>query len=160
MTHAYIDATGALQQLSLKPMPVVPPTWRRVTYQRPGVDADLFEVTAIWPVAEGDEEVRWTITPRAEKAAIEFMRLRVRFEHLLEQRLSDWVRERGYDSITSACTYVGDPVFGAEGEAARAARSATYAAGYAILAAVMSGERAVPESMADIEADLPVLTWS
>lgn len=160
MTHAYIDQAGALQLMSVKPLPVVPPTWRRVSYQRPGVDTDLFEVTAIWPVAEGDDEVRWTITPRAEKAAIEFMRLRIRFEQQLEQRLNDWVRERGYDSITSACTYENDPVFGAEGQAALAGRSATYAAGYAILAEVMSGERPVPESMADIEADLPALTWS
>lgn len=79
----------------------------------------------------------------------------------IQQRLDGFARTRNYDGILSACTYATDPdpKFSAEGQACVNLRSATWAAAYKVLADVQSGKRAMPASLADIEADLPVLKW-
>jgi hypothetical protein len=77
------------------------------------------------------------------------------------QRLDNFARTRGYDNILSACTYAtsANPEFATEGRYCVKARNDTWVAVYAILDAVLAGERPAPESIADIEADLPVLAW-
>jgi len=78
-----------------------------------------------------------------------------------QQRLDAFAQTRNYDGILSACTYADDPVqkFAAEGQYCVAARGATWAKLYEILGEVESGSRPVPSSYADIENELPVLTW-
>lgn len=79
----------------------------------------------------------------------------------IQQRLDAFARQRSYDGILSACTYVmsGLAKFKAEAQACVNLRDATWSAAYAILAEVQAGTRPMPTSIADIEADLPALTW-
>ena len=79
----------------------------------------------------------------------------------IQQRLDDFARTRNYDSILSACTYATStvPKFKTAGQACVNLRDATWAATYDILAEVEAGDRAMPQSLDDIEADLPALVW-
>lgn len=83
------------------------------------------------------------------------------FTAAIQQRLDDFARTRNYDSILSACTYATStvPKFKAEGQACVNLRDATWAAAYTILADVQAGDRPMPASIADIEADLPAAVW-
>lgn len=80
----------------------------------------------------------------------------------VQKRLDDFAKTRNYDGILSACTYATDPnpTFAAEGQYCVTVRSQTWATLYTIMAEVESGVRPMPSKFADIEADLPVLTWS
>ena len=79
-----------------------------------------------------------------------------------QQRLDAFARVRGYDGILSLCTYATDPdpVYSAEGQAGVVARSATWAALRAIRDAVLAGQRPMPGTWAEVEAELPALVWS
>ena len=61
----------------------------------------------------------------------------------------------------SACSYATStvPKFQAEGQYCVQARDATWAALYAILAQVETGERPLPAGYAELEAELPILAW-
>ncbi len=87
--------------------------------------------------------------------------IRANFVKDIQKRLDDFARTRNYDGILSACTYATDPnpKFAAEGQYCVNKRSETWAAGYAILEQVQLGQRPMPTSIADIEADLPALAW-
>lgn len=78
-----------------------------------------------------------------------------------QQRLDDFAKTRGYDGILSACTYATSPTpkFAAEGQYCVAQRDATWAKLYEMLAEVEAGTRPMPTGYADIEAELPALTW-
>jgi len=78
----------------------------------------------------------------------------------IQNRLDEFARSRGYDSILSACTYATstNQSFAAEGQRCVELRDATWAAAYQILADVQSGLRPLP----DVETllnELPDLTW-
>jgi hypothetical protein len=92
--------------------------------------------------------------PSPEESEAEFTRQ-------IQQRLDAFAQTRGYDNILSACTYASSliPGFAAEGRYCAGARDATWAAAWAILNAVEAGNRPMPGSIADIEADLPALQW-
>ena len=79
----------------------------------------------------------------------------------IQKRLDDFARTRNYDGILSACTYATStvPKFAAEGQYCVQARDATWAAGYALMEEVLTNQRPVPSSIADIESDLPSLAW-
>ena len=79
----------------------------------------------------------------------------------VQQRLDDFAKTRNYDNIVSACTYAtsSDPVFAAEGQKAVDLRTATWRKLYQILDEVKAGTRPAPTGFADIEADLPILSW-
>jgi len=87
--------------------------------------------------------------------------LEAQFTFSIQQRLDVFARQRNYDGILSACTYATSTVakFKAEGQACVNLRDATWAAAYDILAKVSSGQRPMPTSIADIEADLPAAVW-
>lgn len=87
--------------------------------------------------------------------------LEAQFTAVIQQRLDDFARQRNYDGILSACTYATSTVakFKAEGQACVNLRDATWSAAYDILAQVQAGTRPMPQSIADIEADLPPLVW-
>jgi hypothetical protein len=87
--------------------------------------------------------------------------VQARFVGLIQQRLDAFAQTRAYDGILSACTYVTSsvPRFAADAAYCVVARDTTWSAGYAILADVQAGVRPVPQSMDDIESELPVLAW-
>lgn len=76
-------------------------------------------------------------------------------------RLDQFARTKNYDGILSACTYATDPslTFSAEGQRCVDLRSNTWSTLYTILAEVQAGTRPIPSGYADIEPDLPSLTW-
>lgn len=78
-----------------------------------------------------------------------------------QERLDAFARTRNYDGILSACTYASDPdpVFAAEGQWCIAKRGATWATLYSILTEGQAGTRPIPTGFADIEAELPDLSW-
>lgn len=76
----------------------------------------------------------------------------------IRHHLDEIARARGYDSILSAASYDGDPVYGAEGAAAKAWRSAVWAYAYTELAKVQAGQRTQP-SVAELIAELPAMEW-
>lgn len=84
-----------------------------------------------------------------------------KFTDAIQKRLDDFAKTRNYDGILSACTYHNStiPQFQAEGLYCIAARDNTWAAAYTILNDVLAGNRAVPQSIADFENDLPALIW-
>jgi hypothetical protein len=79
----------------------------------------------------------------------------------IQARLDAFAASRGYDDMLSACTYATSSTdrFRVEGQYCVDARDATWTTAYAILAEVLAGERPIPASIADIEADLPALEW-
>lgn len=97
----------------------------------------------------------------AKDAAEKAQRLQESVTQSTQQRLDDFAKTRNYDGILSACTYATSTVvqFKAEGQYCVEARDATWGKLYEILAEVQAGTRPVPAGYADIEADLPVLSW-
>ena len=83
------------------------------------------------------------------------------FTAAIQAHLDAFARTRNYDGILSATTYATSsvPKFLAEGQYAVEARDSTWATAYEILGAVLSGMRPMPESIDDVLADLPTLTW-
>jgi hypothetical protein len=83
------------------------------------------------------------------------------FTDLIQKRLDDFAKTRNYDGILSACTYATSAVakFKSEGQYCVDARDSTWSAAYTILDEVQYGTRQMPVTIADIEADLPILAW-
>jgi len=78
----------------------------------------------------------------------------------IQSMLDDKAKERGYDSILSLCTYATSPTakFSDEGQAGVSWRDEVWAKGYAILADVESGSRAIP-TVDELLAELPNFVW-
>ena len=78
-----------------------------------------------------------------------------------QARLDDFARTRNYDGILSACTYASSAItkFQTEGQYCVNARDNTWATLYTIMGEVEAGTRPMPQSFADVEADLPALAW-
>ena len=78
----------------------------------------------------------------------------------IQSTLDKKAQERGYDSILSLCTYAtsAKPKFKAEGQAGVEWRDEVWAKGYAILADVESGSRAIP-TVDELLAELPNFVW-
>lgn len=93
--------------------------------------------------------------------ALTQQQIAAQFTASIQRRLDDFARQRNYDGILSACTYATSTVakFKSEGQACVNLRDATWAAAYDILAKVQAGQRPMPTSIADIEADLPAAVW-
>lgn len=79
----------------------------------------------------------------------------------VQSRLDAFAQTKFYDGILSACTYATSsvPKFMVEGQYAVTARDATWSAANSILEAVLAGTRPVPSGYAEIEPELPMLTW-
>lgn len=80
----------------------------------------------------------------------------------VQQRLDSFARERGYDSILSACTYATSsiPQFVQDSKTCTDARDNTWAVLYDLLEQVKQGFADMPQSYADVEPLLPTLTWN
>ena len=78
----------------------------------------------------------------------------------IQSMLDETARERGYDSILSLCTYATSPTakFSDEGQAGVSWRDEVWAKGYAILADVESGSRAIPTE-SELLSELPSFVW-
>lgn len=83
-----------------------------------------------------------------------------KFTGAIQVRLDAFAETRNYDGILSACTYATStvPKFAAEGQYCVQARDLTWAAAYAILAAVQGGTRLMP-TVAEVLAEMPTLAW-
>ena len=79
----------------------------------------------------------------------------------VQNRLDTFAATRNYAGILSACTYATStvPRFASEGQYCVQARDATWARCYEMLDEVIAGTRPMPTGFADIEPELPVLTW-
>lgn len=86
--------------------------------------------------------------------------LQRQFTDSIQAHLDGFARTRNYDNIMSAATYATStvPKFAAEGQYAVEARDATWAKGYEILDAVISGQRPMP-TIEEVIAELPALAW-
>ena len=86
--------------------------------------------------------------------------LQRQFVDAIQARLDAFAQTRNYDGILSAATYATStvPTFQTEGQYAVQARDVTWAKGYEILGAVMSGQRPMP-TLAEVIAELPELEW-
>ena len=79
----------------------------------------------------------------------------------VQARLDSFAQTKFYDGILSACTYATSavPKFALEGQYAVTARDTTWATATSILETVIAGTRPVPSGYAEIEPELPVLSW-
>lgn len=107
-----------------------------------------------------EEDAEWDAMEAAE-ATKAGERLMQSIVDATQKRLDDFARTRNYDSILSLCTYATSavPKFQTEGQCGVTARDATWAKLYAMLSEVEAGTRPVPTGFADIEPELPALTW-
>ena len=109
--------------------------------------------------AKYDPSIGFTNSPEQVEAMQQQMIVAI--TTAIQARLDEFARQRNYDNILSACTYATSALtkFKAEGQACVNLRDATWAAAYDILGKVKAGQRPIPASLVDIEADLPVLEW-
>ena len=82
------------------------------------------------------------------------------FTAAIQGHLDSFAQTRNYDGILSATTYAAStvPKFQAEGQYAVKARDLTWAKGYEIMGAVLSGQRPLP-ALTEVLAELPSLAW-
>ena len=82
------------------------------------------------------------------------------FTAAIQAHLDAFARTRNYDGIMSAATYATStvPKFRTEGQYAVEARDLTWAKGYEIMDAVLSGARPMP-TLDEVIAELPALAW-
>lgn len=114
---------------------------------------------------KGHYEQTWTIVDldpvvvQANKTA-KLEQLKTSIVSTVQSNLDAFAKEKGYDNILSACSYATstNDAFKTEGLRAVLLRDSSWATLYSILADVETGKRIVT-SFADIETDLPVLTW-
>lgn len=79
----------------------------------------------------------------------------------VQSRLDSFAKTRNYDSILSACTYATSTIqqFANEGQLCVNLRDATWGKLYQIMQEVEDGVRPMPTGFADIEGELPELSW-
>jgi len=82
-------------------------------------------------------------------------------ERRAQAALDAFAATRGYAGILSACTYATSniPKFAAEAQTCVNLRDATWSACYQIMAAVKSGDRAMP-TVDEVISELPQLEWA
>ena len=123
------------------------------TYISPKGNPEIWEEKPDGYFTPEEWEAREPEPPAIEKLLAEFTAT-------IQAHLDAFAQTRGYDSIHTAATYVGDknPAFAAEGRYAHEARSDTWSKCYEILGAVTAGLRALP-SLEEVLAELPELEW-
>lgn len=169
LTEDALLSLGVLP-LSVAPPPEFNPVTHQLTETPPvlvdGVWQKGWQVTSLFEEYTDAEGVLHTVEQQeaaalmlaAQQAALEVQQAIV---EATQKRLDDFAKTRNYDGILSGCTYATSaiPKFQTEGQYCVGARDATWAALYQILADVQAGTRTMPTGYADIEPDLPVLTW-
>ena len=86
--------------------------------------------------------------------------MKAEFTTAIDTYMNTFAMTRGYDTMASAATYYDDEdsIFNAEGTYAKRMRSQIYRVSYAILNAVLSGQRPMP-TIEEVMAELPKLEW-
>jgi hypothetical protein len=134
-----------------------------VSTERPTYDPITQGLRELTPVlTNGIWTQSWQVYAlSAEEVAQNLQGLKDQIASETQQHLDTFARTRNYDGMLSLCTYATstNPTFAAEGQYGVEARDATWAALYTMLAEVEAGTRPVPSGFADIEPELPVLTW-
>lgn len=76
-------------------------------------------------------------------------------------QLDNFAKERGYDSILSACSYATSlvPTYAVEGQHCVGIRDTTWDEVATYLENIVSGSEPMPSSYADVTARLPALVW-
>ena len=130
---------------------------------QPSFDAATQRVVEGTPVQDGDVwNQTWQVAPLTpEEIEANLQVLQAGIVRQTQQRLDAFAQDRNYDGILSACTYASSKVakFAVEGQYAVTARDNTWGTLYNIMLEVQAGTRPLPSGFADIEPDLPVLTW-
>lgn len=111
---------------------------------------------------EGKWLMKWRLDTLSESEIIEkSLKVQASIISAVQARLDSFAQTKFYDGILSACTYATSsvPKFMLEGQYAVSARDATWSAANTILEAVIAGTRPVPSGYAEIEPELPVLSW-
>lgn len=117
-------------------------------------------------LVDGQWQYKWAVTAFdadtvAANQAVHVANIQASIIAATQLRLDTFAQTRNYDGILSACTYASSsvPQFAGEGQYCVDARDATWATLYDILGEVLAQTRPMPESFADIQADLPALVW-
>jgi hypothetical protein len=132
------------------------------TQPEPGASQIVEEGTPTFNTEAGRWEQVWIVREKtAEEVAEERARILNECVTQTQQRLDAWAQERNYDGILSLCTYATSsvPKFAIEGQRGVDNRDATWAKLYEMMAEVEAGTRPKPAGFADIEPELPVLSW-
>ena len=84
----------------------------------------------------------------------------LRLQAVVQRRLDEWARERGYESILSLCTYATStvPKFQIEGQRGVEVRDTCWQFGYSLLAKVEAGQATIP-SEDELLQMLPPMEW-
>lgn len=151
------------------PVPFIPPSDYAWVFPTPAPAHDAMTQTvreSAPGLVNGGYEQQWEILPLAAEqiAANQEAKAKAVFleiQYNIQKRLDVFAQTRMYDDIKAAADYAGDedPIFNAEGSYAKVLRSRTWRAATNIMQAVMQGTRPMPAGFAEIEAELPEMTW-
>ena len=101
----------------------------------------------------------WTGMPTAQGPTAEQVKNIISL--VIQKKLDDFAKTKGYDSILSACSYTTsiNESFRAQAQYCVQTRDDTWTMASKIWEEVVAGTRTAPTSLEDIESDLPSLTW-
>lgn len=126
---------------------------------KPEIDPVFQRLIEAPPVfADGAWREVWYVDGRPIELVVQDMYALV--QSSVQDMLDAKARERAYDSVLSAVTYVNSstPKFAAEGRALLDWRDVCWAKCYEIMGAVQSGARAMP-TLPQVLAEMPAFTW-
>lgn len=106
------------------------------------------------------EEVIKEIEPEPEQHVLTAEEIRKSYSDKLGSVMDTKAQEYGYDSILTAVTYADSTIekFAKEGGAFKVWRDNVYATGYAYLAEIEAGKKAIPATDEEFIALIPVFT--
>lgn len=105
-----------------------------------------------------EEEAEWDAR-EAQWTTEAPVRAKEEAERAIQTHLDMEAKNKGYDSILSACSYAGEPNrFQAEGKAAIRWRADVWDTAYTILAEVEAGTRTQP-TVEELISELPTINW-
>lgn len=124
-------------------------------HPQPG-DTELETAVADKKVVNNRYVEGWKYIPKTEEQIIQT------FTSVIQSKLDEFARTRGYDNIFTACTYITSPntKFALEAQDCVDLRDAMWAQCYQILAEVKANIRPMPVSIDALLAELPVLVWT
>lgn len=171
-TNAYPVSEAAIKQQypnTSFPVPFVAPEEYEWVFPapQPSFDGNTQAVREITPIKIGQQwQQQWEVyaldPQTVEQNRIE-EKQRIENEIVVnaQKRLDVFAQTRGYDNVLSLCTYAtsGNQKFAVEGQYGVQMRDETWLKVYDVFAEVESGVRTLPSGYAEIEPELPPLTW-
>jgi hypothetical protein len=129
----------------------------------PEVDRFSHRLQEAEPVEVNGQYVQqWQVIELTEQEQQEKIHAAQReLEALVQEQLNAFAMQKGYNGIESAVSYVYSGVarFAEEAKRAISVRDTSWSRLYEIFEQVNQGQRAMPQSLAEIESELPALTW-